>query len=87
MCFVFLQNVIVIVAITYSMSYASAADGEKNFTRGKTDSFIVRELDLGAIESVTISHDGHRSKPLNPLGSFLVPKPENSRLARTTHVP
>ncbi len=36
------------------------ADGEKNFQRGRTDTFIVRELDLGAIESVTISHDEHR---------------------------
>ena len=48
------------VATTDSHLCGVLADGEKNFTRGKTDSFVVRELDLGAVESVTISHDGHR---------------------------
>eukprot|EP00284_Hemiselmis_tepida_P008198 CAMPEP_0174927062 /NCGR_PEP_ID=MMETSP1355-20121228/17691_1 /TAXON_ID=464990 /ORGANISM="Hemiselmis tepida, Strain CCMP443" /LENGTH=173 /DNA_ID=CAMNT_0016173145 /DNA_START=38 /DNA_END=556 /DNA_ORIENTATION=- len=36
-----------------------ANNGERNFQRGNTDTFTLRELDLGAIESLTISHDGH----------------------------
>jgi hypothetical protein len=36
-------------------------NGEVNFERGSTDTFVLRELDLGEIRSVTIAHDNSSS--------------------------
>jgi hypothetical protein len=44
--------------ITDSRRIQLLNEGEVNFQRGQTDVFTHNDLDLGEVQSVTISHDG-----------------------------